>query len=95
MLTPHIPCIIFKRQTKRPQTSRSETQSNDGFCNNLFPLSCSKYPRLTTLVNLDKQSPRKELGIPGFPLEYEPKFDLVFPRPMTASIIAKSKKDNH
>ena len=89
----HVPTAIFQKQTNRPNSSQSSLNSNIPFCNNLFPSSCSKYPRLKSLVNIGKQSPRKEfIVIKSTSLEYDPCFNLVFPRPTTATIKIEKKK---
>eukprot|EP00826_Nyctotherus_ovalis_P038448 TRINITY_DN3601_c0_g1_i4.p1 TRINITY_DN3601_c0_g1~~TRINITY_DN3601_c0_g1_i4.p1 ORF type:complete len:186 (-),score=29.17 TRINITY_DN3601_c0_g1_i4:92-649(-) len=87
----HIPCISFRQQIERPQTTKTLYPSQGEFVTNPFPKHSSKYPKVKNLVNMKMQSPRKELAAPGFPLEYEPHYDLVFPRVMSAKMETRSK----
>ena len=91
----HIPCISFRRQTDRPATTQSQCQFNNYNFTTGLPETCSKYPRVKMLVNIKKQAPRKDPAILGLPLEYEPKFSLVFPRPMTANFGTRNPKTFH
>jgi len=89
----HIPSFSFKQQTHRPQTTKSFNPSEADFLKSPFSNHCSKYPRVKNLVNMKKQAPRKELAAPGLPLEYDPHYNLVFPRVMSARIGTRSKID--